>query len=78
MSRDTLVGIIVVGLLCIIIFVGISFEISRRNMMKALPEAEVKIHLAIMKLEETQMNKIVLNEYQRYKRLREEKLMEDI
>ena len=47
-------------------------------MMRALPEAEVKIHLAIMKLEETQMNKIVLNEYQRYKRLREEKLMEDI
>lgn len=78
MSQEMLYGMIAVGLSIVVILVLIAFELSRRQMMRVLPEAEVKIHLAILKLEDNQMNKIVLNEYQKYRRLREEKLMADI
>ena len=30
----------------------VSIELSRRSLLKKLPEAEVKIHLAILKLEQ--------------------------
>jgi len=52
----------------------LSVEVSRRSILQKLPEAEVKIHLAILKLEQKQADKIAKNEYQRYKRIRESKL----
>ena len=47
-------------------------------MRRTLPEAEVKIHLAILKLEEQHAEKIAKNEFQRYNRLREQKLKKEI
>lgn len=68
--------IIISGVIAIVlIIVCISVEISRRQMKSVLPEAEVKIHLAIIKLEQRQAEKIARNEFQRYNRLRDEKLM---
>lgn len=52
----------------------VSIELSRRSLLKKLPEAEVKIHLAILKLEQKQAEKIAKNEFQRYSRIREQKL----
>lgn len=47
-------------------------------MFSTLPEAEVKLHLAILKLESMQADKIAKNDFQRYNRVREEKLIKEI
>lgn len=40
-----------------------AIECSRRKMNKLVPEAEVKIHLAILRLEEMHADKIARNEF---------------
>ena len=47
------------------------YKLWERQILKKLPEAEVKIHLAILALEHKQAEKIAKNEYQIYQKIRE-------
>lgn len=50
----------------------IANEVSRKKLRKLLPEAEVKIQLAILKLEQKHSEKIANEEFQLFKKLEED------
>ena len=61
---DAVALYVFVGVLALLVFsCWASNEVSKRKLQQVLPEAEVKIQLAILKLEQKQAEKIAKNEH---------------